>query len=349
MRAPFIDFTETSGVRVVVQLGLVGCGKQAEKHAAALRTLGVDLVVADLDRELAERFAADFDARSVEHPVDLFNDATVAGIDICTPTPSHLALCLDAIEAGLPFFVEKPLCLSVAEARKIAEAASAAGVPGGVGYIYRFVPSIEVARTAVQSGAMGELTHATFHLGGRGNHQPWKHTRALGGGAISEMMVHMIDLAIWFFGEVVDVDLVQHRQLLPMRSFGGAAPIAVDAEDLVSAVVRCSAGPDVLVHADLASGAFHQGLEVHGTNGVAVASIDSQVNTHVSLIEARAGFDAGRTSLPPTGDLYVDELGEFVELVRSGESGSLRSTVADSVLLMRAMDTLRKVIEDERR
>lgn len=321
-------------------IGLVGCGKQAGKHAKALQALGAELVVVDRDLELAASFADQHGALMLDDPDAIFSHPGVRGIDICTPTPSHLPLCLAATEANLPFFVEKPLCGTVDEARRIAHATQAAGVIGTVGYIYRFVPSIETARSLVQSGALGDVLSATLKIGGRGNHQSWKHQRATGGGAISEMMVHMLDLALWIFGPLDDIDVLRREQRVAQRDFG-SGPEPVDAEDFVLALARFAEAPEVLIQADFVSGVFRQSIEIHGSSGTVVAAIDPSINPFVHLHSPAGDLDAGRHPLPATGDLYLAELGEFMEVVR-GERTSVRSSVADSLSLMEALELVEK-------
>lgn len=324
-------------------IGVVGCGKQAEKHASALREAGADLVFADLDADLATALAARFEGTAVASPTELLEIDGLGGVDICTPTPSHLQWCLATIDKGLPFFVEKPLCQTVDEARQIADAAAARHVIGGVGYIYRFVPSIEETRRLVQMGALGDITSATFRIGGRGNHQVWKHMRALGGGAISEMMVHMVDLAIWHFGPVREIEVVRCDQLLPVRSIGGN-DVAVDTEDRVIAMMQCDTGPEIMISADMTSGSFQQWVDIQGTNGSAFASIDSSVNPRIQLTAAHGGYEDGRTLLEPTGNLHAQQMKEFTAVV-AGERQTMRNTLADSVVLMDAMDQLRKAVD----
>ena len=69
-------------------IGIVGCGKQGERHGAAVTKLGHNIVVAD-----AERAAADALARKLNCGVlgvaDLIADPGVAGIVVATPTPTH--------------------------------------------------------------------------------------------------------------------------------------------------------------------------------------------------------------------------------------------------------------------
>jgi hypothetical protein len=62
---------------------------------------------------------------------------------VCSPSATHVGVVLDALEAGLHVFVEKPLCITIADADAICNARDAAGKTVQVGYMKRFDPAYE--------------------------------------------------------------------------------------------------------------------------------------------------------------------------------------------------------------
>ena len=83
-------------------------------------------------------------------------------IDICVPGDLHAPIAIAALQAGKHVLCEKPLANTLAEARAMKEAADAA-YPGGaramVGFNYRRVPALALARTLVGQGRIGPLRH----------------------------------------------------------------------------------------------------------------------------------------------------------------------------------------------
>ena len=107
------------------------CGRDREQVAAAAGRLGWAAWETDWKR-LVER-----------DDVDL--------VDVCTPGSSHAEISIAALEAGKHVLCEKPLANTVDEARAMAaaaERAAAAGVRAMVGFNFRRVPAVALARSA---------------------------------------------------------------------------------------------------------------------------------------------------------------------------------------------------------
>ena len=81
-------------------------------------------------------------------------------VDVCLPGHLHAEVTIAALEAGKHVLVEKPLANTVAEAEKMLDAARAArehGVASMVGFNYRRVPALAMARDLVAAGALGDV------------------------------------------------------------------------------------------------------------------------------------------------------------------------------------------------
>ena len=84
-----------------MNVGIIGCGKQAPKHIAALKKLQIsNIVVSDIQNELAAKLAQQFDIVSYPHPEEIFKDGSIDSVDICTPTPTHFDYARQALLAG---------------------------------------------------------------------------------------------------------------------------------------------------------------------------------------------------------------------------------------------------------
>ena len=330
-----------------LKIALIGCGKQAPKHISGLRKIpGIELVLADLDRELARQLGEKESVEYVDSVEDVFRRSDIDAVDICTPTQSHIGLIRSAIDTGKNFFCEKPLCESLEEAREIEAHAVQKNCTGMVGFVYRFLPVYEMAHQLLSSShadghstVLGQLASAHFRLGGRGSHQAWKHRRETGGGAINEMLVHMVDLALWFFGPVERVETLDCRLLRPQRKIRGEI-VDANAEDYVLIRLHMKNGMQVYCQSDLVTPAFTQFMEVQGDNGSFMGSIQNDMPSFIFCQEGVAGYESGKTAFDFGYRNYFEaQMAEFVNAVREGRMPS-RCTLADSVQLIETMEKI---------
>lgn len=330
-----------------LRVAILGCGKQAPKHIKGLRSVpGVQIVLADVRPELARSLGEKENLPWVEDLEEVFADPGIQAVDICTPTPSHPELILAAIRNGKDFFCEKPLSDSPAIARQVAGATRQSNSIGMIGYVYRFAPVFELGKRLFEnvpaggvSSALGQVTLAHFRIGGRGSHQLWKHRRATGGGAANEMLVHMLDLAMWYFGPVRDAQLLEKKLIRPQREIGGRME-EVDAEDFILVELQMESGVTVICQADLLTPAFTQFVEVQGDNGSFMGSIDREMPSFIYCNRESDGWKQGRTVLEfDWTNLFETQMAAFIHAVRTRTAPS-RCTLEDSVQLLEVMEML---------
>ena len=329
-----------------MRIGVVGCGKIAERHLAAYRAIeGVEVTVTDIverGRDVARRHGAAWSP----DPAGLIAGDAIDAVDVCTPTPSHARFILDGLEAGKHVFCEKPLARSSEEAAVVEARAAYSDRVVMVGYLYRFHPAFRFVRDLLRDGVLGDVHFASFRLGGRGGHKAWKHRREAGGGAGNEMLVHMLDLALWYFGDPVEVANLWTETLLPGREIEGAR-VEVDAEDLVLLRLRARTGTAVLVQSDLVTPGYMNHVEVHGSNGSVFTSILEDLPTMLFCREPRHGHAAGQTVLRfPHENLFESELRHFVGVCR-GEEEERTNSVAESVRLMQVVESVLPAVQLE--
>src|SRR5262249_1945902 len=152
---------------------IVGCGKIADAHVEQIRATGRGEVVAVADAEplMAEQLAvrvkvparyASLTAMLAESPLDV--------VHIATPPRPHLALPLEAIDAGCHVFVEKPFAMNADEARTIVERAREKSRHVSVNYLYNYEPPGLELQSMLDRGELGEIVHLDtvygYNLGG---------------------------------------------------------------------------------------------------------------------------------------------------------------------------------------
>jgi predicted dehydrogenase len=334
-----------------IKIGFLGCGKQAGKHIASLKKIpNVEIVLGDIDKSLAKELAEKNKVSWVGDPENIFKDNDIVAVIICTPTQTHASLIKSALENRKHVFCEKPLCDSMEEAVALQELVKQSQQIVMVGYVYRFVPVFEEGFRIIQqqhvngtSLVLGKPLSAIFRLGGRGGHQVWKHMQGSGGGAINEMLVHMIDLANWYFGPLTKAEVISCDLRYPKRSINGEE-VEVDAEDYIW--VRCLGrnNVEIFCQADLITPAFSQFVEIQGDNGSFMGSIQSDMPSFVFLKESRGGYNVGKTELRyGRRNVFDIQMMTFIQAVlRRGLPD--RNTIDDSVMLMRILGEIRKQV-----
>jgi predicted dehydrogenase len=133
-------------------------------------------------------------------------------VDVCTPGDTHAEIAIAALQAGKHVLCEKPLANSVEEAEAMAEAAekaARAGVRAMVGFTYRRVPAIVLARKLVAEGRLGQLRHVRAQylqdwLSDPETPLSWRlDKQKAGSGALGDIGAHIVDLTQYVTGEKI--------------------------------------------------------------------------------------------------------------------------------------------------
>ncbi|GEL98675.1 oxidoreductase [Cellulomonas terrae] len=130
-------------------------------------------------------------------------------VDICTPGDTHAEIAIAALEAGKHVLCEKPLANSVEEAEAMVRAAEASSGLAMVGFTYRRVPAIQLARQLVADGRIGTVRHVRAQYLQDWIADPqaplsWRlDKQKAGSGALGDIGAHIVDLAQFVTGESV--------------------------------------------------------------------------------------------------------------------------------------------------
>ncbi len=162
----------------MVGIGIVGIGFMGMIHYLATRRVEGARVVALCSRD-PKKLAGDwtsiqgnFGPRGTQMDLSgislyedyaaMLADPAVDLVDLCVPNDLHGRLAIQALKAGKPVLVEKPIALTMEEADAMVAAAREAGKPLMVGQVLPFVPEFAFALEAVRSGRYGVLRAAHF-------------------------------------------------------------------------------------------------------------------------------------------------------------------------------------------
>lgn len=324
-----------------MKIAIIGCGKQAPKHIQGFRQAGLESIyVSDVDMARARDLAEKEKVHAIEI-TDIWVDPEIAAVVIATPTRTHAQLIRQALDNGKDFLCEKPLCETFTEAQDIENLARKNGRIGMVGFIYRSVPVFQEVRRLLldgEKGPLGKLSLGLVRIGGRGSHELWKHKRATGGGVMNEMLVHVLDLALWLFGSPERTSVLASELRRPQRVIKGEE-VEVDAEDFVLVRLEKSGGPAVYIEADMLTPAFTQRIEIQGEYGTLCASIQAGEPTYLFLSEQRGDLLPGRHELGVSGSPYAIQSAAFLAAVRERREPDYAG-LGEVCNLMQVMETV---------
>ena len=256
---------------------LIGLGRWGEKHLRVLRALGEDVLVADVSP--ARRAWA---AAQGVRPGRVVSDyreslAAVDAVAVVTPADTHREIVGASLAAGRHCFVEKPLSLTTAEGRELADAARTAGTVLQVGHIFRFHPVTAALRVALCDGRIGAVRYATGRFAG------FKRPRTDVGVTHADA-IHYFDLFAHLLGRAATSAMAVQRDYLgrglddmsvTVVSYGDV-PVVVEASYFVPGISRecVIVGETGSLAADFAAGTVVHHTQEFGKTGEGWEVID---------------------------------------------------------------------------
>lgn len=271
-----------------VRLAFVGGGRVTETcHLPALAGLKQAFEVvalAEPDEHTRKRVAGMFGIPQTFARLDdlLRTGSSIDAVAICTPAVAHAEAALAALDAGKHLLVEKPIALSLEDADRIILRASERRLKAVMGFNLRNHRLVRKARQMIQAGVVGDvhLIRSVWTSGIRTRMQvpTWRGRRTTGGGAISEIAVHHIDLVRFLTGSDI-------AQVFAESQHG-------DADDEVAALtLRLSNGATVTSAFTERSGDSNE-MEIIGSKGrlnFSIYQFDSLRFTPIGSYGGRGG------------------------------------------------------------
>jgi predicted dehydrogenase len=373
----------------VMNVAMIGGGFMGKAHAMAYASMPMFFwpapaiphrkVVVDVTDGAAEdarrRFGFD-EASSDWRSVVARPDIDV--VDICTPNNVHAEIAIAAAKAGKHIICEKPLARTVEEARAMAEAAKKAGIIHMVAFNYRRTPAVSLAKKYIDEGRIGRI------LNFRGTYlQDWSadpdgplswrfQKRIAGSGSTGDIGTHVVDLAHYLVGPIVQVSAMTttYNKTRPLQQGGvdklGAAEKSRDAErgevdvdDELLSMLKFENG--AIGSLEATRNAYGRNnfitLEIHGTQGSIHFNYERRDELQVMFADDPADARGFRTvytgpahpngqalwPIPGLGIGYSEtkivECHDFFHAIKSGrqpspnfEDGLLTELVADAML-----------------
>jgi 1,5-anhydro-D-fructose reductase (1,5-anhydro-D-mannitol-forming) len=309
-----------------VRWGLIGASTIAKEWMiGAIRAAGGEVVaVMSSDPSRARGYAAENGIANATDDLAALLGSGIDAVYVSTTNELHKAQTLAAAAAGKHVLCEKPLALTLSDAREMVAACAAASVVMGTNHHLRNAASHRAMREAISAGRIGKplfarVFHAVFlppHL------QGWRiKTPGAGAGVVMDITVHDADTLRF----VLDDEPVE---VTALTQVGGMAAQGI--EDGVMGVVRFRSGLLAQFHDAFTTRFARTGFEVHGTDGSLVAT-DCMTQQPVGEVRLRNG--SGEELLPLRHEnLYERSLGAFHAAVQG--QGRPAATGEDGVRSM---------------
>ena len=321
-----------------VNWGIIGVGDVTEtKSGPAFYKVEHSNLVAVMRRNATK--AADYaDRHNVQKwysdATELINDPDVNAIYVATPPDSHAAYAIEAMRAGKPVYVEKPMALNYAQCADMLEVSRQTGMPLWVAYYRRSLPAYLEAKKLIEAGEIGKPLMVNVKLYKQAaernltaEEMPWRVIPEIAGaGHFFDLASHQFDYLDFLLGKISEVKG-------NARNLGGLYP----AEDTVSGtwlhasgvvgtgswsfiVDKHSVTDEIVITGEngsitLSSFAFPEILKVTAVNGKSEIKFDNPKHISQNLIQQ-----------------LVDELRGFGYCVSTGESAARTSRVLDNMV-----------------
>lgn len=270
-------------------IGLIGTGFMGKCHALAygsVKAVFGDVpaprleMLCDVPVDKATDFAEQFGfARATSDWRDLIADPKVDIVCITTPNKVHKDMALAALSAGKHVHLEKPMALTLEDARSMLAVAGESGAKTIVGYNYLHNPAIAHARRLIAEGAIGRIVHFRGMVDEDYQADPelawtWRATKADAGlGTLGDLGCHLVSLATAMVGPVESLvaETRTVHQTRPMHDDPGRRR-PVENEDIASALITFRNGVHGVVSTSRSAWGrkSYIGFEVHGTEGMII-------------------------------------------------------------------------------
>lgn len=315
-----------------LRFGIIGTGMIGQFHAAAIaQTAGAQLVaVCRANPGRADEAAARFGVPCEPDVEALLAREDIDAVCICTPSGLHAAQGIAAARAGKHILVEKPMALSVADADALIAACRAAGVLLAVALQRRADPLFQGVRAAIAGGALGRPTLGAvsapyWRPQSYYDSAAWRGTWALdGGGALMNQGIHLVDLLLWYMGDVVEVEA-----RIATRAH------TIEVEDCVTASLRFADGALGSIAASTAAApGFPHRVELYGDRGgvqlegeqivrwqlAGEAPVRPEAGAATGQGSGAQGAGAGANPAAIGGEGHARLVADLVEAIRTGRA-----------------------------
>lgn len=301
-----------------IRIGMIGYNFMGRAHSHAYRDapfyfdLNVEPVLQTIVGRNEDRVSAAADKLGwLSYETDwrrVVERADIDLIDIGTPNHMHSEIAIAALKAGKHCLCEKPLALTLKQAKEMRDTAQKSGKIHMICHNYRFAPAVQMAKRLIESGQLGEIYHYRANylqdwLMSPQYPMSWRLNKSISGsGAHGDLMSHSIDLARFLIGEIVEVSglmktFITKRPLPGTAAGDGAEPDygTTDVDDASAFLATFENGAMGVFEATRFAKGYRNAnrLEINGSKGALRWDMENMNLLHVYLDEEKRNGLAG--------------------------------------------------------
>jgi predicted dehydrogenase len=326
---------------------IIGAGDISHPHAKALHDLGIGIAgVLDLNLARAKELADQYGSKAIRTLDDIL--AEVDMVHIFTPPAYRVEYVRRAAAAGKHIFIEKPIAISIADAKEIITLAAANRVKLMVGFCHRFRKGYRMLQSAVQEARLGDIIGVFSHRLGAGAgfsgtsltfsdaslNASWRTNPNLVCGMSIESLSHDIDMLLHLVDGVVSISANTYGTMPELPTYDNNAAVNF----------RLKNGGAGLIHASWSSYLGYSSRGVIGTKGAAMITGDDLFDFMNFIIKTedmpyRQIFNVNDRFISPSQQCYLTINRHFMECIEqdlfppaTGEDG-LRALIFSHAIL----------------
>jgi predicted dehydrogenase len=322
-------------VEDMTRLGIIGNGSMANTHAKNFRQMPDVALTACCD--IVEARARDFAHRWgipqwYTDCREMLEREKLDAVSNVTVDAAHAPVSLEVISRGLPVLCEKPLATTLADAKRMRDAASKKGVVNMVNFSYRNAASLQAAAAYVRGGGIGRILHAeASYLQSwlvQDRWGDWRTNTALtwrlsarhgSAGTLGDIGCHIYDMISFLCGDIVEIScrLAAFDKGIPGNRIG---EYVFDANDSFASTVVFRDGGMATVHATRWATGHHNSLRarVYGDEGAVEVDLDRGTDRYRVVKGRKAMREAAWKEVVcrPTPSQYQ----RFIRCVKKGKN-----------------------------
>lgn len=271
-----------------LNFALIGTGGIAQTYAQAFQSSDCCslVAVADINKDSAEAFAEPFGAKHFEDYKTLAENSEIDAVIISTPPNTHPEIAMYFMQRGVHVLCEKPLCLSVGDAKAMIECSEASNVKFTMATKFRYCADVVKAKSILASGILGEVVQFENAFTAKVDmSKRWNSKKEVsGGGVLMDNGTHSVDIIRYFLGAISEVLAVEA---------GTTQNLSVD--ENVKLLAKTANG--VTASVDLTWGINKElpnFISIYGTNGtlhIGWGASKYKLNSNPDWIQFGKGYD----------------------------------------------------------
>jgi predicted dehydrogenase len=335
-----------------LQIGIIGAGGIGRHYINTFKKVtGAKVAAAADPNEKALTEVAKLD-ESIQRFGDyhkMLKALPLDGVVVGTPNKLHLQPTLDALAAGLPVIVEKPMAMNARDAERMCKAAEKAGKLIQIGFQQRFLPAAQMIRKAVEAGDLGKILYVRCQALRRRGIPSWGvfgRKDLQGGGPMIDIGVHVLEMAHCVMGKPAPVSAtgacytyLGNRKPEALSSGGPWDYKTYTVEDLAVGMIRFKTGATLVIESSFAAHIEKDvfNFQIMGEKGG--ATFEPPV-----LFKDAGGY---MFNLSPafvgTPDAFLYKIQHFVDCIRTGKPCEAPGT--DGLVVQKMLDAIYKSAE----